>query len=377
MSAALQCLFRSPVLTQYFLTQQFRLDVNSRSPLGSKGKVTEEYARVLSTLYGLAPLSKKALVNLLTAPSRPAAAASTSRAPDEDRSAASVGTTQTGTAPTVCLPPQHAQDQTQRSLVYPSYSLTTLLRLFQAHKPQFSGTDQQDSQEFLCELLDTLHEDLKQAVLTSPVTAPPAGGDSTGTTGPAPSLKSATTSGLEDAKAADTPVPTATANSTTASGSAVTEPATAEQPSTSSATEAATTIATTSAGMPAEGTTRDSPTMSADPTTSVQQQGETRWAKYLDQHSSVVSHLYQGQTCSKIICKVCHNASATFEPFTTLSMPIPRSRNSAAFQHPVDSTTVVLTIYRKMPRLSQILRLPETAFENGTLSDALLHTIYK
>jgi len=43
-----------------------------------------------------------------------------------------------------------------------SLSPTTLLKLFQAHKPQFSGADQQDAQEFLCELLDTLHEDLKQ-----------------------------------------------------------------------------------------------------------------------------------------------------------------------------------------------------------------------
>ena len=43
-----------------------------------------------------------------------------------------------------------------------SLSPTLLLKLFQAHKPQFSGADQQDAQEFLTELLDTLHEDLKQ-----------------------------------------------------------------------------------------------------------------------------------------------------------------------------------------------------------------------
>ena len=42
-----------------------------------------------------------------------------------------------------------------------SLSPTLLLKLFQAHKPQFSGADQQDAQEFLTELLDTLHEDLK------------------------------------------------------------------------------------------------------------------------------------------------------------------------------------------------------------------------
>lgn len=62
--------------------------------------------------------------------------------------------------------PVHAvsinEDCTYSSTDSLSLSPTLLLKLFQAHKPQFSGADQQDAQEFLTELLDTLHEDLKQ-----------------------------------------------------------------------------------------------------------------------------------------------------------------------------------------------------------------------
>jgi ubiquitin C-terminal hydrolase len=45
MSSALQCLVRAPLLVQYFQTLQFRFDLNPKSPLGSKGKVTEEFAK--------------------------------------------------------------------------------------------------------------------------------------------------------------------------------------------------------------------------------------------------------------------------------------------------------------------------------------------
>jgi hypothetical protein len=45
MSSALQCLMRTPLLVQYFQTLQFRFDLNPKSPLGSKGKVTEEFAK--------------------------------------------------------------------------------------------------------------------------------------------------------------------------------------------------------------------------------------------------------------------------------------------------------------------------------------------
>lgn len=48
MSAALQCLLRTPILVHYFVTQQYKGDVSARSPLGSKGKVTEEFARYIS-----------------------------------------------------------------------------------------------------------------------------------------------------------------------------------------------------------------------------------------------------------------------------------------------------------------------------------------
>jgi hypothetical protein len=406
MSAALQCLVRTPVFIQYFLTQQYRLDVSSKSALGSKGRVTEEFARwvmfvyscpcmgsglwycacaelvpgnngfsarhgiltadvhcvpfyrVLGILYGLPSYSRKALLSALVT-TYPATSA-THGAHHDDDGTGSMASPQPGAAAgnTLCHPPR-ADAPSSRSLVYQSYSLNSLLKLFQAHKPQFSGADQQDSQEFLCELLDTFHEDLKQV----PFTAPPAAAMApapTNTTVATGSAKSSATPTLDDTKTADTPV---LAGST--------------GPVLPSRSVARGDSATSTAHAAGDTAARDSPTVPADPTVSVQRQGEARWSKYLQQHSSVVSHLFQGQMCSKIICKVCHNSSATFEPFTTLSMPIPRSRNSTALSQHIDGITVVVTLYRKMPRLSQILRLPDAAFENSTLTQGTLFNIYK
>lgn len=288
--------------------------------------------RVLTTLFGLTPVPRKQLTRFThNRPLHP---------PSADDHSVSTAPTQGNT---VCLPPQ--PNPSQRHLLYQSYSLTTLLKLFQAHKPQFSGADQQDSQEFLCELLDTFHEDLKQvpAVVPSPAGAAVPG---TTVTTAAPTTKMESTDG--EGSASVSPTPAAEGGTEAASGGSAAKAAAAP---------------------------RDSSTMSADPTMTVQQQGEARWTKYLEGNSSVVSHLFQGQTCSKIICKVCSTSSTTFEPFTTLSMPIPRSRSLSVSQS--DSTTVVVTVLRKMPRLSQILRLPDEVFTNSVLTQGILYDLYK
>jgi hypothetical protein len=273
---------------------------------------------VVNILFGLPAIPRKALsVPAVHPPLLP------------EPSAASLATV-SQSAGTTCLPPQPAA--AARSLAYQAYSLTSLLKAFQAHKPQFSGADQQDSQEFLCELLDTFHEDLK---LTSQ----------------APAVTLAETPKVSEELASADP------------SGAGTVPA-PSQKDTSSAGNEQTSVALSSASSP-------SPTSAL----TVQQQGERRWAQYLQQNASVVSHLFQGQMCSKIICKVCHTSSATFEPFTTLSMPIPRVRGVSASYS--EHTTVVVTVHRKMPRLSQVLRLPDEAFENSVLTQGIIYDIYK
>lgn len=51
MSASLQCLFRTAPLINYFLTLQYKLDINGRSNLGSKGKLTEEFAKYVFVVF--------------------------------------------------------------------------------------------------------------------------------------------------------------------------------------------------------------------------------------------------------------------------------------------------------------------------------------
>eukprot|EP00698_Gefionella_okellyi_P023635 TRINITY_DN812_c0_g1_i4.p1 TRINITY_DN812_c0_g1~~TRINITY_DN812_c0_g1_i4.p1 ORF type:complete len:997 (+),score=153.73 TRINITY_DN812_c0_g1_i4:274-3264(+) len=59
MAAALQCLSACRELTQYFLHDSFRSDINTENPLGLKGKLAEEYAELLHQMWdtGLAPVA--------------------------------------------------------------------------------------------------------------------------------------------------------------------------------------------------------------------------------------------------------------------------------------------------------------------------------
>ena len=261
---------------------------------------------------------------------------------------------------TVCLPPQPVPSTVGRNIVYQNYSLTTLLRTFQTHKPQFSGADQQDAQEFFSELLDTFHEDLKVAPSTVPVVPP------TPQPTPAATLPGATAAGaVQDRLSVKDEGLHAVGNN---------PPVTMDGAGTNTSADlGAAAVAELNLPTTAE---RDSPTVAADLNMTVQQQGELRWQKYLSTNSSIISHLFQGQMCSKIVCKLCGTSSATFEPFTTLSMPIPRLR-SMSLSPGSELTTVIITVHRKMPRLSQILRLPDEAFANSVLTQSVFYDIYK
>ncbi|GJD10560.1 Ubiquitin carboxyl-terminal hydrolase 4 [Galdieria sulphuraria] len=99
MNAALQCLSNAAKLTEYFLSEKYKSDINKRNPLGMKGVLAEEYFRLLSHIWSgnessFAPRQLKFQIAL--------------------------------------------------------------------HAPQFTGYQQQDSQELMAFLLDGLHEDLNR-----------------------------------------------------------------------------------------------------------------------------------------------------------------------------------------------------------------------
>lgn len=47
MNSALQCLSNTPPLTEYFLSGQYKSDINKTNPLGMKGRIAEEYANLI------------------------------------------------------------------------------------------------------------------------------------------------------------------------------------------------------------------------------------------------------------------------------------------------------------------------------------------
>lgn len=102
MNSALQCLAHTPLLSEYFLANQHRRDLNRSNRLGTGGKLTDEFANLLQQMWS---------------------------EPTGNRSSHIV-------------------------------SPIDFKRTLQKCKSQFSGQDQQDAQEFLAEFMDAMHEDL-------------------------------------------------------------------------------------------------------------------------------------------------------------------------------------------------------------------------
>ncbi|XP_039189947.1 ubiquitin carboxyl-terminal hydrolase 4 [Crotalus tigris] len=99
MNSALQCLSNTPPLTDYFLEDKYEAEINQNNPLGMRGEIAEAYAELIKQMWS-----------------------------------------------------------GRNSHVAPRMFKTQVGRF----APQFSGYQQQDSQELLAFLLDGLHEDLNR-----------------------------------------------------------------------------------------------------------------------------------------------------------------------------------------------------------------------
>ncbi|XP_024067125.1 ubiquitin carboxyl-terminal hydrolase 4 [Terrapene carolina triunguis] len=99
MNSALQCLSNTPPLTEYFLEDRYEAEINHDNPLGMRGEIAEAYAELIKQMWS-----------------------------------------------------------GRHSHVAPRMFKTQVGRF----APQFSGYQQQDSQELLAFLLDGLHEDLNR-----------------------------------------------------------------------------------------------------------------------------------------------------------------------------------------------------------------------
>uniref|UniRef100_A0A8D2LAP8 Ubiquitin carboxyl-terminal hydrolase n=1 Tax=Varanus komodoensis TaxID=61221 RepID=A0A8D2LAP8_VARKO len=99
MNSALQCLSNTPPLTEYFLEDEYEAEINQENPLGMRGEIAEAYAELIKQMWS-----------------------------------------------------------GMHSHVAPRMFKTQVGRF----APQFSGYQQQDSQELLAFLLDGLHEDLNR-----------------------------------------------------------------------------------------------------------------------------------------------------------------------------------------------------------------------
>ena len=134
MSSALQCLVHSPLVKEYFMSNKFRNHLNVRNPLGTKGVLTEEFASLIESMWGMALKARIAITsgqvnhNLYKRQSKPQISNGNSL----------LSLTSLGTPLAPCFAPFNFK------------------RVLQTCKSQFQGQEQQDVQEFLAELMVNL-----------------------------------------------------------------------------------------------------------------------------------------------------------------------------------------------------------------------------
>lgn len=55
------------------------------------------------------------------------------------------------------------------------------------------------------------------------------------------------------------------------------------------------------------------------------------WIKHLMRNESIIVDLFHGQYKSTLVCSKCSRVSVTFDPFLTLSLPIPGKKEKISF----------------------------------------------
>jgi ubiquitin carboxyl-terminal hydrolase 4/11/15 len=55
------------------------------------------------------------------------------------------------------------------------------------------------------------------------------------------------------------------------------------------------------------------------------------WTKHLVRNESIIVDLFHGQYKSTLVCSICSKVSVTFDPFMTLSLPIPGKKKKYSF----------------------------------------------
>ncbi len=64
-----------------------------------------------------------------------------------------------------------------------------------------------------------------------------------------------------------------------------------------------------------------------------EQASHEAWTKHLVRNESVIVDLFHGQYKSTLVCSVCNKISITFDPFMTLSLPIPGKKTKVTFYY--------------------------------------------
>ena len=314
MNSALQILSHTPLLANFFLSGKYKRDLNRSNVLGTGGRLTEEFAALLQLLWNNTPKNSSFLGHTSNNSSSSTGNGGSTTS-THGKNGAAVATKSTKQILT--------STNLYNTIAPRVVSAVEFKRSLQRFKSQFSGHDQQDAQEFVAELLDSLHEDLNRFSRTKE-------------TRNSAKLQKAVLEGQS----------TATSNATTPSSA---QSATAGQGVQSKDTSVEAETIERDGGKTTSALEEHQPLLqeknrksSLSNITRRRELGQEALGKHLVRNKSVIMDLFLGQQCSEVICRECGHTSLTFDPFMSLSLPLPKDQHEAR---------VTVFVLRKMPRV--------------------------
>lgn len=261
-----QCLLAAPVLTPFFATGQYARHVSRRSRMGWQGRIADEWGSVVRDAWSgdfstIAPVALKQAIAEL--------------------------------------------------------------------QPRFSGYEQHDASEVLAFLLDGLHEDMNRARVRLPTAVSSSSSSSSTTTTDTPPSSSVAIRDLRQSKALDqgrdpsTQPISASASATATTPPITPPPSSSSMPRSLAHDHASQTTSASSSPLPTTPVLVGSSIAISPLVAESVQLSNDSWLKYRSTNDSPLVDACHGQLRSLVTCMKCGHHSATFDPFSILSLPLP------------------------------------------------------
>lgn len=99
------------------------------------------------------------------------------------------------------------------------------------------------------------------------------------------------------------------------------------------------------------------------------------WDRHRSRNSSVITRLVQGQLRSEVACPVCDYTSRAFDPFSCISVPLPK--NQAERQVPVVAFRRLPWLFKSSHEYIRLISIDNLSLETVVASYVSIHRLIR